>query len=59
MCFFVYIEFFLLQSWFVDCDLLMPGQGNAGPEVDSVVKRDLVNMRAFHMEYDCCSVSDL
>lgn len=31
------------------------GQGNAGPEVDSAVKRDLVNMRTFHMACDCCS----
>jgi len=37
----------------------MAVQGNAGPEVDNNVKEDLVNMRTFHMEYDCGSVSHL
>lgn len=32
-------------------------QGNAGPAIDSAVRRDLVNLRTFHMEYDICSVS--
>lgn len=30
-------------------------QGNAGPEVDAAVKKDLVNLRTFHLEYDYCS----
>jgi len=32
-------------------------QGNDGPAVDVVVKRDLVNLRTFHIEYDTYSVS--
>lgn len=35
----------------------MAVQGNVGPDVDVVVRKDLVNLRTFHMEYDTCSVS--
>jgi hypothetical protein len=38
-------------------DLLLTVEGNAGPEIDRVVRRDLINLRTFHMEYDMCSVS--
>lgn len=29
-------------------------EGNAGPDIDRKVRRDLINM--FHMEYDICRV---
>ncbi|RHN61995.1 hypothetical protein MtrunA17_Chr4g0042631 [Medicago truncatula] len=35
-------------------DLLLTVEGNAGPEIDRVVRRDLINLRIFHMEYDMC-----
>lgn len=35
--------------------LSMKVEGNAGPEIDRVVRRDLINLRTFHMEYDMCS----
>jgi len=35
----------------------MTVQGNAGLAVDAAVKRDLVNLRTFHIEFDACSVS--
>lgn len=35
----------------------MTVQGNAGPDVDVAVRKDLVNLRTFHMEYDTCNVS--
>lgn len=38
-------------------DLLLTVEGNAGPEIDRVVRRDLINLRSFHMEYDMCYVS--
>jgi hypothetical protein len=31
--------------------------GNAGPDIDNKVRKDLINMRTFHLEYDVCSVS--
>ncbi|KEH30782.1 hypothetical protein MTR_4g082235 [Medicago truncatula] len=34
--------------------LSMKVEGNAGPEIDRVVRRDLINLRIFHMEYDMC-----
>lgn len=40
---------------FVGALVAVKVQGNAGPEIDNAVKRDLVNMRTFHMEYVCCS----
>jgi hypothetical protein len=37
--------------------VLLIVQGNVGSAIDTAVKKDLVNMRTFHIEYDCCSVS--
>jgi len=37
--------------------LLLTVQGNAGGEIDRGLKKDLVSLRTFHMEYDICYVS--
>lgn len=37
---------------------LMKVQGNTGGEIDRGVRKDLVNFRTFHMEYDICSIND-
>jgi len=51
------IVYVSISSYLCTFNLMLTVQGNVGPEIDIGVRRDLINMRTFHMEQDICYVS--